>query len=783
MDNYIIPETDAKELCNKNKCDKWDYLISVCTGALAGIVDIFFVGSPVDSKLLHWTDSQTNKFVEKFAKLNGWSPREGNENNLKSAVGFLEKKYPVNYDQANSASVDNMFKMGAQNHHMKSLAHSPSIVGLFFSVVNQFTGTSSFLNNGQLITIQSDGQLMGGDFPSKLFSACVNWIGHLVSDVAGSSGAVGRGSGIVAPFYELFGLCDFGQFKINEANGKPNIVSLGQLATRAFQEGYDLRFAATQAIPVVISDLLTRFIWAFRQHFQYKKPLNECIPTKKHDELRIMLIVSNGVLCLMDGVDAAIRSGGDWLRFFLRLNLVAWCRLIIAVVKEICIRAKIKLSETDVLGTIRTAVDGFLADLKNLNERLFECESNEWDNLMNGCMIGQRVRISDQCTSFYDRYGNYCEFYNGTNLKKLRYLVTAEKSGMYNLYYKSHKRFTHIISVKADMVEECFSTESFFYEEDKEKINRKVMCNSPLQIIDLSDNTSYNNYSPVKEDLNMETPVSLKRKSPLKWIIPSGILVLLTVGTVAYFKLQKPNEMSVTDDVSESITEQTEIVTEFESSKDTRPVTTEMPAEQVTEIVTEEKTESVTVLETTLNQEQITETVNSDKETFSIYYGGIENPRIYAFVRQNGNEFEIKIKWGSSAFSHSGYVAYGTVDPEGYCNADMTEYYVDNSTGTLNCEIYDNVAHDIRFYPENDMITWDDIVLTKEPDEEKFVTGTVNIEDGVLNVRKSNNADSEIIGTLNKDDVVTIIEDLEGWYMIISGNKIGIVSADYIKLN
>ena len=34
---------------------------------------------------------------------------------------------------------------------MKSLAHSPDIIGLFFSILNQFTSTSTFLNDGQLI--------------------------------------------------------------------------------------------------------------------------------------------------------------------------------------------------------------------------------------------------------------------------------------------------------------------------------------------------------------------------------------------------------------------------------------------------------------------------------------------------------------------------------------------------------------------------------------------------------------------------------------------------------
>lgn len=75
------------------------------------------------------------------------------------------------------------------------------------------------MDNGQLITIQTDtGELQGHDFISRLFCGTVNWFGHLMSDIAGSSGGRGnanggRGSGIVIPFYELFGLCDFGNLQ------------------------------------------------------------------------------------------------------------------------------------------------------------------------------------------------------------------------------------------------------------------------------------------------------------------------------------------------------------------------------------------------------------------------------------------------------------------------------------------------------------------------------------------------------------------------------------------
>lgn len=140
-----------------------------------------------------------------------------------------------------------------------------------------------------MITIQTDtGELQGHDFISRLFCGTVNWFGHLMSDIAGSSGGRGnanggRGSGIVIPFYELFGLCDFGSFQVGE-----NRNTLAVLATKAFQDGYDARWGLTMAIPVVLCDLSIRFIWSVRRFFGDKKQLSECIPSDKQPDLRMI---------------------------------------------------------------------------------------------------------------------------------------------------------------------------------------------------------------------------------------------------------------------------------------------------------------------------------------------------------------------------------------------------------------------------------------------------------------------------------------------------------------
>ena len=87
----------------------------------------------------------------------------------------------------------------------------------------------------------------------------------------------------------------------------------------------EIKNVITMAIPVALCDLSIKLTWAIKHHFYHKRPLAECIPSKRHDDLRIMLIIGDGTLCLMDGADAAVRSGGIWVPFFLRLNIVAWC--------------------------------------------------------------------------------------------------------------------------------------------------------------------------------------------------------------------------------------------------------------------------------------------------------------------------------------------------------------------------------------------------------------------------------------------------------------------------
>lgn len=376
-------QSNKELLLHHDECDKYDYLTAVGCGVVGGLIDIFLVGTPGNSILGNWTDKQVDSAVKKFAKLSGWSPREGKENSVASAIGFLEKKFKINYDQRHTADVGNMFNMNTRNHHIMNLAHSPDIIGLFFSILGQFTSTSAFVSDGQLVIIKTETfELQGGNFIAKLFCGIANWFGHIMSDIAGSSGSRGnggRGTGVAIPFYEMFQFCKFGKFSV----GKDK-QDFATIAVRAFQEGYDFRFGFAAAIPIVVTDLSIRLIWSLRRYFQYKLSLHKCVPTSSYDSLRIMILLGNGTLCVMDGVDAVVRSGGNTLQVLTRINIIGWLRLVRLVFKEICLRLNITYTvecNLESMKQLNVAIEECLAQIEKLDIERFNKETKQYNDL------------------------------------------------------------------------------------------------------------------------------------------------------------------------------------------------------------------------------------------------------------------------------------------------------------------------------------------------------------------------------------------------------------------
>lgn len=365
----------------KANCDKYDYLIAAFCGVAAGLIDSLFVGMPEQSKLKKWTDDKMDSFVEKIAqgvwKSDKRTTAEGKSkkmpDDIHKCISYLEQRFQVNYDARNAKDLnvaDGVLKdMSPKNHHLKSIAHAPDLIGLIFSILDQFTGEASFFDKGKLIRAvpkekNNAFELQGSTFTAKLYCGFCNWVGHILSDLVGSSstrdikqGKTGRGSGLTIPFYEMFQFCNFGSFNVGREK-----LSLAELSVKVFEHGYDLRFGTTMAIPVAMNEIMIRVLWAVKSRYYHNNSWEDSIPFGNHPELRRMLLVGHGTLCLVDGVDAAARSGGQILEFALHLNFVAWIRFAFSGLMEV--RALYKENALDI-----TAMDD---DLKNEWNRLYE---------------------------------------------------------------------------------------------------------------------------------------------------------------------------------------------------------------------------------------------------------------------------------------------------------------------------------------------------------------------------------------------------------------------------
>lgn len=335
----------------KNEADKIDYMLAAGAGGLAGLMDIFLVGKPSESPVGEITDEWFANRTKDFAKLTGWTG--GRDNSLPSAIRHLEKKFDIPYDQTGTEGRGaSLYGVNPTNHHFKSLGHNPSLLGLFYSILNQFQNTSAFVTDGQLISLQKADEkfeLIGCNIPSKLFAGFSNWLGHLISDLSGSSSSQGRGMGIPSPLWTWSNSVITIKNKLRIQTSTFD-QAINELAVKIFNQGYDIRFQAAQAIPVFVTEMLVRFLYSTRRMIHYFSTLEsesysfavmwESVEPFTHPTVKRMLTVAHGTFCLVDLSDATIRGYSKGMRifqsveFFLRLNLVGVGRFTISLYGE-----------------------------------------------------------------------------------------------------------------------------------------------------------------------------------------------------------------------------------------------------------------------------------------------------------------------------------------------------------------------------------------------------------------------------------------------------------------
>lgn len=365
------------------ECDKFDYAIAASSGILCGIIDILFVKTPHNGSFGHKTDALFEEVVIKLA--NKVKKEEAKAKkiefkkvaNIKSAIGILEKYFPVPYDQKATQEINKQLNDGfeetvnhlsANNHHVKSLSHYPDIFGLIASICNQWTYTSTFLDseNAKIQIVNSSKnsfELMGHDLSSKIYCGFINWFFHLASDMAGSSGAKGIGQGIPLPFTEFFQFCNFGKF----TNEKGQWQTLATVMTKVYEDGYDMRHGVATSIPVKINDLITKSIFVLKEHFYNKKEFKDILISDDfNSKLQRITTISVATMCSVDLIEAMALSCGNAVGFFSHLNISAWASLGIQCTKEL---VSIANREMNNIGNVAH-------DLENEWEKLLEESEN-----------------------------------------------------------------------------------------------------------------------------------------------------------------------------------------------------------------------------------------------------------------------------------------------------------------------------------------------------------------------------------------------------------------------
>lgn len=317
-------------------------MVAVASGILSGIVDSLWVGEFKMERGKAWSNKSVNDFVMKVAKSKGY---EGYR--LEGAIKFLEDKFHVPSDNIwNGQDVD----ISAKSHHLDNLAHHPTPIGLFFSILTQFTKKGYFQNSEWQflpITIDEKGEgLIGNNIPSKIFAGTVNWFFHLVSDMSGSKKTAGAGMEIPGPIVSL----------LKEVSMIPGLNKTGlakKMKEIFVKEKFDLRSELAvghelgrQAMPVILNECIVRAFYFIRrllleikekQSFE-KIEWKKTMPWKNRTIAR-MLTIATGIFTLIDLGDAAIRgsikSGGNPAmfakEFVLHVNFVGVGRFAIAV--------------------------------------------------------------------------------------------------------------------------------------------------------------------------------------------------------------------------------------------------------------------------------------------------------------------------------------------------------------------------------------------------------------------------------------------------------------------
>lgn len=337
----IIFNLDSQIDMLSSKADKWDCLVALGSGVVCAMMDILWTKefSLIEGRNI--ADNKIENVVRKTAHMMGCESYD-----LKKCVKFLEDKFPIPSDR-NTPDFG-----GGLQHHLRDFAHHPTIVGLIFSLLTQFTyksyGTDA---NGNFLIVdvpEKSRVFIGEDTSSKIINGTFVWFFHLISDIAGSSSTAGLsgGTGIPGPilsiakemsclpifksihnndtslFVLLSKMFNGTLFAKHDENGQIIRESIVKLDFRG-EMGFAVEIGK-QAIPVVVNECIVRTFYMIRQLARQIKEIQitriedfkkinikEILPFNSPTLTR-MLTVSTGVFTALD-VSVAVATEKYWV--------------------------------------------------------------------------------------------------------------------------------------------------------------------------------------------------------------------------------------------------------------------------------------------------------------------------------------------------------------------------------------------------------------------------------------------------------------------------------------
>lgn len=351
-----------------SQADSLDYIVAIASGIVCGILDILWVG---EFDLAHGRSIASDK-VDSFVK-NTAEMLEGKTfDDVKSAVQALEKHFPIPSD-GNTSDFG-----GGKQHHLRDFAHHPTIVGLVFSLLTQFTEKSYGTDvNGRFITVdvlEKSKPFIGKDIPEKILMGTIIWFFHLVSDMAGASSTAGTtgGTGIPGPLLalakEVSAIPFFKNIKVDDDMSMSLFLSKlfnGTLMMKRDEKGqivkdsiikFDLRGElgvavelCKQAVPVVANECFVRAFY-FIRHLAMEMKENRvgCFADMKmidwdtvkplnNPTIARMLTISTGVFTVLD-IGEAIATQKYWVS----INYVGIGRFAVAISSDVSWGLKVR---------------------------------------------------------------------------------------------------------------------------------------------------------------------------------------------------------------------------------------------------------------------------------------------------------------------------------------------------------------------------------------------------------------------------------------------------------